>query len=102
MLRRCIFWPSQKPPAQNFEIVRCSFVNGSDGNRRSSRKTIARNQRCRGFQQDDRTQANYQRRSKCQTNLGTTRSKRELRKFAAPGDGFSPSEYCSFFSAWYA
>ena len=40
------------------------------------------------------------RKQKCQpSSLGLTRSQRELRKFAVPGDGFSPLGFCSSFLA---
>ena len=40
----CASWQRQKQPAQNFEIVRCLFVNGFEGSVLSSQDVSEMNQ----------------------------------------------------------
>ncbi len=102
----CAFWQRQKQPAQSFEIVRYLFVNGFEGSVLSSQDVNEMNQpRIHVFSRNDGTQDQFteKEKTKCQpSSLSVTRSQRELRKFAVPGDGFSPLGFCSSFLARYA
>src|SRR5208283_2597889 len=57
MLMLCAFWQRQKQPAQNFEIVRYSFVNGFEGSVLSSQDVSEMKQpRIHVFSRNDGTQ----------------------------------------------
>jgi len=73
----CASWQRQKQPAQNFEIVRCLFVNGFEGSVLSSQDMSAMNQpRIHVFSRNDGTQYQFTEKEKTKclpSSLGLTR-----------------------------